>query len=153
MASASAASDGGALAALETSAKWWGLGLASATVTPSSAALASVTPSALDGIGRALCRDGQSLLTIDVRGGRVILTPCAQWTIQGDADPKSWMYLCALNGPSRSTTITLPAASVVHVQIFAPHPSQTVGRSQSSNARYGHRPRCRTLRDGDKRGS
>ena len=104
LSSASAASDGGALAALETSAKWWGLGLASATVTPSSAALAWVTPSdTRRRIGRALCRDGQSLLTIDVRGGRVTLTPCAQWTIQGDADPASWMYLCTLNGPSRST--------------------------------------------------
>ena len=126
--------DGGALAALETSAKWWGLGLASATVTPSSAALDGVTPSTLDLIGRGLCRDGQSLLTIDVRGGRVILTPCAQWTIQGDADPASWTYLCTLNGPSRSTSITLPAASVLHVR-YAPHPSRPwAGRSPVENA-------------------
>ena len=121
--------DSGALAAIETSAKFWGLGLASATVKPSEIALAALTPSVLDTIGRSLCRAGESLHVIDVRGGRVFLTPCANWTIQGDSDPNSWMYLCTLNGPSRSTSITLPAASVVHVR-YAPHPSRPwAGRS------------------------
>ena len=134
MASASAASDGGALAALETSAKWWGLGLASATVKPSEIALAALTPSVLDTIGRSLCRAGESLHVIDVRNGRLTLTPTANWTVQGDSDPNSWRYLCTLNGPSRSTSITLPAASVLHVR-YAPHPSRPwAGRSPVENA-------------------
>ena len=69
--------DGGALAAIETAARWWGFGLASATVKPSHIALRAVTPAILDSIGRALCRSGESLHVIDVRGGRVRLISCA----------------------------------------------------------------------------
>ena len=100
--------DGGALAAVETASRIWGSGLASATVKPSEIELAAVTPSVLDTIGRALCRSGESLHVIDVRDGRVTLTPTALWTVQGDADPASWMYLCTLNGPSTARTITRP---------------------------------------------
>ena len=122
MASASAASDGSALAAIETAARWWGSGLASATVKPDNVALRSVSPVVLDAISRGLCRFGESLHIIDVRNGQVMLTPCAQWTVQGDPEPASWMYLCTLNGPSTSRTITREAASVLHVR-YAPSPN------------------------------
>ena len=123
MASASGASDGGALAAQEVAARWWGVGLASATVQPSNLALASITPSVLDTIGRSLCRYGESLHVIDVRNGRLTLTPTASWTVQGDSSPESWRYLCILNGPSTSTSRTVPASSVLHIR-HAPHPSR-----------------------------
>ena len=122
LASATGASDGGALGAVETAARWWGAGLGSARVTPSALALAAVTPSVLDTIGRALCRSGESLHAIAVQHGRVTLTTCANWTVQGDADPASWVYLCTLNGPSTSKAITLPAASVLHCK-YAPSPA------------------------------
>ena len=77
LAASTGVGDGGALAAIETAARWWGLGLASATVKPSNLALASITPSVLDTVGRALCRSGESLHVIDVRNGRVTLTPTA----------------------------------------------------------------------------
>ena len=123
LASATGASDGSALAAIETAARWWGLGLSSATVTPSNLATRAITPSVLDSVGRSLCRFGEALFVIDVRDGRVALTPTASWTVQGDADPDSWLYLCTMNGPSTSRAITLPAASVVHVR-YAPHPAR-----------------------------
>ena len=85
MASATGASDGSALAAIENSARIWGAGLSSATVKPDNLALRAVSPAILDGIGRSLCRDGQSLHAISVRNGAVALTPCANWTVQGDA--------------------------------------------------------------------
>ena len=129
MASASGASDGGSLAAIETAAKWWGLGLASATVSPSSIPLASVTPTILDSIGRALCRSGESLHVLDVRGGRVTLTPTASWTVHGGDDPASWLYRLTLSGPDSTRTVTRPADSVLHVR-YAPHPSRPwAGRS------------------------
>ena len=130
LASATGASDGGALAAIETAARWYGLGLASATVTPpDNLSLRAITPSVLDTIGRSLCRSGESLHIIDVRAGRVTLTPTANWTVQGDADPESWMYLCTMNGPSTARMITLPGESVVHVR-YAPHPARPwAGRS------------------------
>ena len=121
--------DGGALAAIETAARWWGLGLSSASVKPANIALASITPSVLDAIGRALCRSGESLHVIDVRNGRVTLTPTASWTVHGSDDPGSWKYRLTLSGPDTSRTFTLPAASVLHVR-YAPHPSRPwAGRS------------------------
>ena len=75
------------------------------------------------GIGRSLCRSGESLHAISVRNGRVTLTPTASFTVQGDSDPASWLYLVSLTGPSTSRAITLPAASVVHVR-YAPHPAR-----------------------------
>ena len=129
MASASGASDGGALAAIETAARWWGLGLASATVKPSNLALASITPSVLDTIGRALCRSGESLHVVDVRGGRVTLTPTASWSVHGSDDPSTWFYRVNLSGPDSTRTVTLPQTSVLHVR-YAPSPDRPwAGRS------------------------
>ena len=131
MASASAGVGDGsaALAAIETAARLWGSGLSSATVTPSSVALASVTPPVLDAIGRSLCRSGQSLHVIDVRGGQVRLIACGSWTVSGSDDPASWRYHCTLSGPTSTRTVTLDAASVVHVR-YAPCPSRPwAGRS------------------------
>ena len=129
MSHASGASDGSALAAIETCARWWGSGLASATVNPSSGALASITPSVLDAIGRGLCRTGESLHVIAVREGRVSLTPCGAWTVHGSADPATWRYTATLSGPDATQRVTLDAASVVHVR-YAPHPSRPwAGRS------------------------
>ena len=121
--------DGGALAAIETAARWWGLGLSSASVKPANIALASITPSVLDAIGRALCRSGESLHVIDVRNGRVTLTPTASWAVHGTDDPASWMYRVTLSGPSSTRTITLPGESLLHFR-YAPHPSTPwAGRS------------------------
>ena len=54
----SGASDGSALAALESAARIWGAGLSSATVKPeNNLALRSVSPAVLDAAGgRSLCR-------------------------------------------------------------------------------------------------
>ena len=121
--------DGGALAAIETAARWWGSGLASATVKPSNIALAAITPSLLDAVGRALCRSGESLHVIAVSNGLVRLTPTASWSVHGNDDPASWQYRVTLSGPDTSRTITLPAASVLHIR-YAPHPSRPwAGRS------------------------
>ena len=129
MASASAASDGSALAAIETAARWWGSGLASATVKPSNIALRSVTPAILDAVGRALCRSGESLHVIAVRNGRVTLTPASAWEIHGSADPSTWRYSATLSGPDATQTVTLDADSVLHIR-YAPHPSRPwAGRS------------------------
>ena len=129
VAASSGVGDGGALAAIETAARWWGFGLASATVKPSNIALTAITPSALDTIGRALCRSGESLHVIDVRGGRVMLTPTASWSVHGSDDPASWRYRVTLSGPDTSRTITLPGESVLHIR-YAPHPSRPwAGRS------------------------
>ena len=120
---ASGSGDGGALAAIEVAARWWGAGLASANVKPSTLALSAVTPSLLDTVGRALCRSGESLHMIDVRRGRVRLIACGSWTVSGNDDPASWKYRVNLSGPDSTRAVTLAASSVVHVR-YAPSPSR-----------------------------
>ena len=98
LSSASGAGDGGALAAIEASARLWGSGLASATVKPDEpCACQAITPTILDSIGRNLCRVGECLFMIDVRQGKVSLTPCGQWTVHGNDDPASWIYRLTLS--------------------------------------------------------
>ena len=129
LASASGVGSGGALAAIETAARWWGSGLASATIKPSNIALAAITPTILDSIGRNLCRVGESLFMIDVRQGKVSLTPCGQWTVHGNDDPASWIYRVTLSGPDSTRMITLPAASCLHVRYAASAARPWAGRS------------------------
>ena len=129
LAASSGVGDGGALAAIETAARWWGLGLASATVQPANLALASITPSVLDTVGRALCRSGESLHVIDFRNGRLTLTPTASWSVHGSDDPSTWLYRVNLSGPDSTRTVTLPQTSVLHVR-YAPSPDRPwAGRS------------------------
>ena len=129
LSSASGASDGGALAVIEASCRYWGAGLASASVKPDNVALRSVSPSVLDTIGRALCRVGESLHMIDVRGGRVTLTPVSLWEVHGSDHASTWTYRVTVSGPDVTRLVTLPAASVLHFR-YAPHPSRPwAGRS------------------------
>ena len=135
MSHASGASDGGALAVIEASARWWGSGLASATVKPDTPALRSVSPGILDSIGRNLCRVGESLHMIVVRNGQVTLTPVSLWEVHGSDDPSTWTYRCTVSGPDVTRLVTLPAASVLHVK-YSPHPSRPwAGRSPVALAR------------------
>ena len=129
MSHASGASDGGALAVIEASCRYWGAGLASATVKPDNVALKSVTPSVLDTIGRALCREGESLLAIAVRNGQVTLTPVSLWEVHGSDDPTTWTYRCTLSGPDVTRMVTLDAAAVLHFR-YSPSASRPwAGRS------------------------
>ena len=121
IASASGASGGSLLAVVETAARLWAAGLASATVSPVNRALSAVTPSVLANIGRSLCRRGESVHLIDVSGGRVRLISCASWTVSGSDDPASWRYRTTLSGPSSTRTIAVEAASVLHIW-YAPDP-------------------------------
>ena len=134
LASAGVASDGGALAAIETASHLWGAGLASATVKPSNLALSAVSASVLDSIGRSLCRTGESLHVIDVRNGKVMLTPCGSWIVTGSDNPSTWSYGVTLSGPTATRTVTIPAEAVVHVR-YSPDPARPwIGRSPMSMA-------------------
>ena len=129
MASASGASDGGSLAVIEASCRYWGAGLASATVKPDTPALRSVSPGILDSIGRNLCRAGESLHMIAVRNGQVTLTPVSLWEVHGSDDPTTWTYRCTLSGPDVTRMVTLDAAAVLHFR-YSPSASRPwAGRS------------------------
>ena len=75
-----------------------------------------LTPSLLSMVGRALIRQGEIVLAIDVKDGRVTLTPAADWDVTGGHDPDQWEYRLNLAGPSRFTTRPhTPASAVIHL--------------------------------------
>ena len=106
------------------------LGLASATVKPDSRcaqvchALRTRYRLAVRFAGPA-----KACMLIDVRGGRVTLTPTASWSVHGSDDPSTWLYRVNLSGPDSTRTVTLPQTSVLHVR-YAPSPDRPwAGRS------------------------
>ena len=105
-----------AIAALEIASGLWGRSLASATVAPSSAALAGLTPAVIGDIGTRLCRSGEAVYTLSVEGGAVRLHPVSDWDVQGGFDPESWVYRCQLAGPSRTIARMVESAGVLHVR-------------------------------------
>ena len=105
------------IAALEVASGLWSRSLASATVAPASGALAGLTPAVLSDIGGRLCRHGESLHTLSVAGGAVILHPVSDWDVQGGFDPESWVYRCQLAGPSRTISRMVESAGVLHVRL------------------------------------
>ena len=130
------ASDGGALAAIEASARLWGSGLASATVKPSNIALAAITvPTILDSIGRNLCRVGESLFMIDVRSWQSDRSPRADSGQFTETTILVRGFISAtLSGPDSTRMITLPAASVIHCSAIQSSPFQTVGRKITTDS-------------------
>ena len=74
----------------------------------------SITPSWLAGVARDVIRHGEHVSKIAVVNGRVRLIPASLWTIQGNADPVSWIYDLQLSGPSAMTTERMPSTGVVH---------------------------------------
>ena len=111
------AADAGALAATEAAAGMFERCIGSATVTPSNALTASVTPSVLMLAGRGLAANGNAVFVIEVEGGAVRLAPVAYWNVEGESDPASWMYRCDMSGPSRQRTRRVEAAGVVHFKV------------------------------------
>ena len=91
--------------------------------------LRSRRPYVLDTVGRQLCRRGEALFVIDVRNGRVTLTPTSSFDVRGSDDPETWRYHVTLNGPTSTRTMTVDAASVLHIR-YAPSPDRPwAGRS------------------------
>ncbi len=103
-----------ATAAVEAAAGALSRTFASADVSPMTSATRAVTPDVLAQIGRALIVHGEIVYVIDVREGRVSLSPARSWDVTGAADPASWRYRCDLAGPSGSLTVSRSTDSVIH---------------------------------------
>ena len=94
-----------ATAAVEAGAGMVARSFASATVQGGPPMIASaLTPDCLALIGRALIREGEICLAIDVDGDMVKLWPAADYDVFGTYDPMAWTYRLNLAGPSRWMT-------------------------------------------------
>lgn len=115
--------------AVEACAGLYARAFAGASVTPEDAA-DPLTPSLLARIARSLIVAGESLHLIEVRGGEVRLIPVGTWEVTGsNPDPRTWAYKVDLESPDGTTTVTRPAAAVLHVRYGedASRPWQGVG--------------------------
>ena len=102
--------DPSGLAAVEAAAGLYARCFAGATVE----ADVDVPADVLALIGRNLIRHGESVHLIEVRDGRIRLTPAGAWDVRGPWQPASWWYRVDLFGPSGNVTRFVPAAAVVH---------------------------------------
>ena len=101
-------------AVVEAAVGLWSHAFAGARLEPSVDVL---TPPLLADIARRLLLDGQAVYVIDVGAGGLKLLPVGDHDVSGSSpDPSTWIYRCSLNGPSGSTTRTVPSAGVVHVK-------------------------------------
>ena len=104
---------GAALGAVEIAAGMLARAFAVATVTPSGARTAGLTPAVLGTIGRRLIAAGESVHLIDVEQGRVELTECSSWSVTGG---RQWRYQVSVPGPSETVTQWVSVDRVVHVR-------------------------------------
>ena len=126
--------DPDALAVAEACAGLWERSLGSATVAPETMALQPVG-ACLALAGRNLAMRGNAVFVIDTSGDGLRLLPASSWDVRGEADPGAWRYRVDLAGPSRTRTLDLPAAAVLHFRIGADAASPWRGRSPLARAR------------------
>ena len=79
-----------ATGALEAAAGVVARAFAAAEVTGPTELTGALTPSLLSMAGRALIRQGEFVAAIDVKDGRVMLSPASDWDVAGGHDPDQW---------------------------------------------------------------
>ena len=70
-----------------------------------SALITPLTPEFLSMLARAIIGRGEFVAYMQVRGGRVELTPCAAWDVDGSYDRTTWRYRLDLSGPSGQASV------------------------------------------------
>ena len=112
-----AAADVNAIAAAEIASGLWGRAMASASVSPDTAATRALNPRVLELIGRELVRKGEALFLLQVVRGEAMLMPVSWWDTYGSYRPESWEYQITLAGPDQTSTMRVTADRCVHCRI------------------------------------
>ena len=111
--------DASTLAVVEACTSLWERALSSATIEPMNNRLGGLSPGLLALVGRSLAVKGNLVCRIVVEGAAVKLLPAADYDIDGQTDPATWVYRLNLPGPSSTETVMVPADGVVHFRIGA----------------------------------
>ena len=114
-----------AIAAVETASGLYAAAFASARVVTDDAHVkAALTPKFLAMVARSLIRRGAFLAVIEASPLRGLdLLPAGSWDVNGGPIESEWWYRADLQGPSGSTSRTVPSAAVLHVR-YAVDPSR-----------------------------
>ena len=108
-----------ATAALETCVGLIGRAFAAAEITGPENIASALTPEFMMMVGRSLIRRGELVCHIDTSTGRLRLFPAQSHNVSGGHNPDGWEYELTLPGPSETTTLSLPADSVLHLRYAA----------------------------------
>ncbi|MDE0605028.1 MAG: hypothetical protein OXI18_11550 [bacterium] len=109
-----AAEAAGETAAAIFAADMLGHCLALAEIAPANMRTAAITPALLQGLGRQLLLDGESVYWIDMLGRDVRLRAADSWNIEGGYRAEAWIYYLSLSGPSQTYAMTASAGAVLH---------------------------------------
>ncbi len=123
------------LGALEIACGFWSRSFASASVLPENNITAALTPSVLSLIGRQLCRKGEAVFQIKVKGSMVYLLPAASWDISGGPEESSWTYRLSIFGASVHRTEFSPSAGVLHFRYATDPGNPWIGLSPLAYAK------------------
>ena len=105
-----------ALAAVRTAASLWARSLGAAVVQPASVARV-LDASMLGTIGVELLLKGEFVARIHPGRGGLALTPASGHTVSGGPDEAGWRYRLDTAGPSRTESVTVPGADVLHIRL------------------------------------
>ena len=103
----------GLTAGVEICAGQYGRAFQSAELTPAGLVADAIRPH-LGFIGRAMIDRGEAVFEISF-DRQLTLTAASTVTVEGGADPRSWVYRLTLPGPSEMITRTLAADRVLHL--------------------------------------
>lgn len=104
-------------AALETVCRIYESVFSVAVVSSSSSAVSGAISSTwLSSVVRAMIRNGEYLCEVTSDSGHLAFLPSSQIDVQGGPRPSSWFYNMTMDGPTATTTITLPASDVLHLR-------------------------------------
>ena len=108
--------DARSIGALETAANLYASAFATtAVVTDDARVKAALSPAFLAGVARAMIRKGEYLAIIEASPGRgLALLTAGSWDVRGGAAESEWWYRADLQGPSGSTSRTVPSTGVLH---------------------------------------
>ena len=112
-----ALADSNALASLETAVSLYSSAFAAARVRSEGPVADLLTPEYLAMAVRAMLRRGEFLTVLDVTPVEgLTFAPCGSWDVRGGVAERDWWYRCDLQGPSGSTSRTVPADAVLHMK-------------------------------------
>ena len=123
-------------AALETVCRLYQSVFAVAKVSSSSTAVArAMTSTWLSSVVRAMLRDGEYICEVTSDSGRLAFLPSAQVDVQGGPRPSSWRYSMVMDGPTGSSTHTVPGSDVLHLRwsVDPSRPWSGVGPMQAAS--------------------
>ena len=125
------------VAPVEVAAGFWSRAFSSARLLPDNDVTRALTPLVMGMIGRALVRDGELclLIEVDARAG-VQITPASGWDIYGPYDRRLWKYRLTLQGPSKDSTRKgrFEGAEVIHAMYAVNYQNPFEGISPLTHA-------------------